>query len=107
MWNCLQLTIVYIIQFPEFYRLEREKILKDFGTDVLVPMTPTKPGGLERLSSIVEVPLAEMSKVTHTKKLDILANIYSSCLKGLLCKCLYLRQGIDFILVKVLFVQTI
>ncbi|XP_076098062.1 codanin-1-like [Mytilus galloprovincialis] len=65
----------------ELLRLEREKILKDFGTDVLVPMTPTKPGGLERLSSIVEVPLAEMSKVTHTKKLDILANIYSSCLK--------------------------
>ena len=48
----------------------------------MVPITPTKPG-LERSTSIVDVPLAERSKVTHNQQLDILAEIYCLCLKGL------------------------
>lgn len=45
-------------------------------------MTPTKLS-LERSNSIVDVPEADSSKVTHTQKLDILGDIYSLCLKGM------------------------
>ena len=56
--------------------------MKDFESDTVVPITPTKLS-LERSNSIVDVPEADSSKVTHTQKLDILGDIYSLCLKGM------------------------
>ncbi|XP_033735346.1 codanin-1-like isoform X2 [Pecten maximus] len=43
------------------------------------PMTPSKL--LERSTSVLEITVADPSSVTHKDKLDVLAELYSSCLK--------------------------
>ncbi|XP_069118288.1 codanin-1-like [Argopecten irradians] len=59
-------------------RLKQGELVKLSGSPG-GPMTPSKV--FERSNSVLEITVADPSFVTHQDKLDVLADLYSSCLK--------------------------